>query len=292
MNPPLRIDLLFTGIFMDTDLIATQLPLMLEEWQSTTGWQPGATQLLQFQNFFDLVCLANKSLNLTRILEPVDFWEKHLWDSLQPVLTKPELTKLELTKLELTEPELQGTYKVIDLGTGGGFPGLPIAIAYPDWAVTVMDSTAKKISFIESGLATLELTNVRTVVDRTESLARNPLHRDVYQLATIRAVAEAAVCAEYAVPFLAIGGTAILYRGRWSEEETVTLTSAVEQLGAKITEISAYKTPLSQGERHCIYIQKELPTSTKFPRAVGTPSQKPLSQHTITAAIETPILPE
>jgi 16S rRNA (guanine527-N7)-methyltransferase len=269
------------GIFMDTDLIVTQLPLMLEEWQSTTGWQPGATQLLQFQNFFDLVCLANKSLNLTRILEPIDFWEKHLWDSLQPVLTKPELTR----------PELQGESQVIDLGTGGGFPGLPIAIAYPDWAVTVMDSTAKKISFIESGLATLELTNVQTVVDRTESLARNPLHREVYQLATIRAVAEAAVCAEYAVPFLAIGGTAILYRGRWSEEETVTLTSAVEQLGAKITEISAYTTPLSQGERHCIYIQKEQPTSSKFPRAVGTPSQKPLSQHTVTASIEAPILP-
>ncbi len=268
---------------MDTDLIATQLPLMLEKWQSTTGWQPGATQLLQFQNFFDLVCLANKSLNLTRILEPVDFWEKHLWDSLQPVLTKPQLIKPQLNKSELPE-----AFQIIDLGTGGGFPGLPIAIAYPDWAVTVMDSTAKKISFIESGLATLELTNVKTVVDRTESLARNPLHREVYQLATIRAVAEAAVCAEYAVPFLAIGGTAILYRGRWSEAETVSLTIAVEQLGAKITEISAYTTPLSQGERHCIYIQKELHTSSQFPRAVGTPSQKPLSQRA--TATEAPIL--
>ncbi len=262
-------------VFMDTDLIATQLPLMLNEWQSTTGWQPGAAQLLQFQNFFDLVCLANKSLNLTRILEPVDFWEKHLWDSLQPVLTRPELPAAS---------------KVIDLGTGGGFPGLPIAIAYPNLAVTVMDSTAKKISFIASGLATLELANVQTVVDRTESLARNSLHREVYQLATIRAVAEAAVCAEYAVPFLAIGGTAILYRGRWSEEETTALTSAVEQLGAKITEISAYRTPLSQSERHCIYIQKKLPTASKFPRAVGTPSQKPLSQCT-DSTVAAPILP-
>jgi 16S rRNA (guanine527-N7)-methyltransferase len=255
-------------VFMNQELTDTQLPLMLEEWQSTTGWQPGATQLLQFQNFFDLVCLANKSLNLTRILEPVDFWEKHLWDSLRPVLMRPEL---------------QGAKKMIDLGTGGGFPGLPIAIAYPDWAVTVMDATAKKISFIESGLATLELTNVNTVVDRTESLARNPQHREAYQLATIRAVAEATVCAEYAVPFLAIGGTAILYRGRWSTEETVALTSAAEQLGAKITEISAYTTPLSQGERHCIYLQKEILTANKFPRAVGTPRQKPLSQQSVTS---------
>jgi 16S rRNA (guanine527-N7)-methyltransferase len=239
-----------------------QLPLMLDEWQATTGWQPNALQLQQFQNFFDLVGLANKSLNLTRILEPVDFWEKHLWDSLQPVVTKPELNG-----------------SVIDLGTGGGFPGLPIAMVRPDWAVTVMDSTAKKISFIESGLATLALTNVQTVVDRTETLARNPQHREQYQLATIRAVAEAAVCAEYAVPFLAIGGTAILYRGRWSEAETVVLTKVVLQLGAKITEISQYVTPCTQSERHCIYIQKTSPTPVKFPRAVGTPSQKPLSEN-------------
>ncbi len=240
----------------------SQLPTMLAEWQETTGWQPSVLQQGQFQNFFDLVALANKSLNLTRILEPTEFWEKHLWDSLQPVVTRPKL---------------RGA--IIDLGTGGGFPGIPIAIAYPDWAVTVMDSTAKKISFIESGLATLELANVKTVVDRTETLARNPQHREQYQVATIRAVAEAAVCAEYAVPFLAVGGTAILYRGRWSAAETVVLESVVQQLGAKITEISQYVTPLSQGERHCIYIQKETATPVKFPRAVGTPSQKPLSEH-------------
>jgi 16S rRNA (guanine527-N7)-methyltransferase len=249
-------------MMLNIEPLMTQLPMMLDKWQATTGWQPSVLQLRQFQNFFDLVGLANKSLNLTRILEPVEFWEKHLWDSLQPLVTRPEL---------------QGP--VIDLGTGGGFPGLPIAIYRLDWAVTVMDSTAKKISFIESGLATLELQNVQTVVDRTETLARNPRHREQYQLATIRAVAEAAVCAEYAVPFLTIGGTAILYRGRWSEAETVALTNVVQQLGAKITEISQYVTPCTQSERHCIYIRKEIPTPVKFPRAVGTPSQKPLTEN-------------
>jgi 16S rRNA (guanine527-N7)-methyltransferase len=247
---------------LNAESLITQLPTMLDEWQATTGWQPNAMQLRQFQNFFALVSLANKSLNLTRILEPLEFWEKHLWDSLQPLVTRPDL---------------QGA--VIDLGTGGGFPGLPIAMAYPDQAVTVMDSTAKKISFIESGLATLELSNVQTVVDRTETLARNSLHREQYQLATIRAVAEAAVCAEYAVPFLAVGGTAILYRGHWSEAETVVLTGVVQQLGAKITEVVQYVTPCTQSERHCIYIQKEVTTPVRFPRAVGTPSQKPLTEN-------------
>jgi 16S rRNA (guanine527-N7)-methyltransferase len=237
-----------------------QLSPMLDEWQTTCGWQPNAQQLQQFQNFFDLVVLANKSLNLTRILAPVDFWEKHLWDSLQPVLTRPELTGA-----------------VIDLGTGGGFPGLPIAIAQPTWAVTVMDSTAKKIRFIESGLATLALQRVQTVIDRTETLARDVQQRGKYQLVTVRAVAEAAVCAEYALPFLAVGGTALLYRGQWSDAETVHLDLVVQQLGARVVEVSEYVTPITKSLRHCIYLRQESLTPLKFPRAVGTPSQKPLT---------------
>jgi 16S rRNA (guanine527-N7)-methyltransferase len=239
--------------------MTVQLPPMLEVWQETCGWQPNTQQLQQFQNFFDLIVLANKSLNLTRILEPEDFWEKHLWDSLQPVLCQPDLTG-----------------PVIDLGTGGGFPGLPIAIAQPDWAVTVMDSTAKKIRFIESGLETLELKRVRTVIDRTETLARHPQQRGHYQLATIRAVAEASVCAEYALPFLAVGGRALLYRGQWSAAETESLSTAVTQLGAKVLNISQYTTPLTNSLRHCIYLQQESLCPIKFPRAVGTPSQKPI----------------
>ncbi len=237
-----------------------QLPTLLSLWESTTGWQPNEEQLQQFQNFYELLAMANKSLNLTRILEPEDFWEKHLWDSLQPILTAPQLAGATM-----------------DLGTGGGFPGIPIAIAHPDWPVTVADSTAKKINFIRSSYTTIPLENVVALVDRAETLGRDPAHRDHYQLVTIRAVAEPAVCAEYAVPLLAIGGTAILYRGHWTEEDSATLESAVEQLGASISQVSQFTTPLTQGLRHCIYLQKNAPTPIKFPRAVGTPTQKPLT---------------
>lgn len=248
--------------------MATQLPEMLDQWQETTGWQPTAQQLQQFQNFYELVALANKSLNLTRILEPEDFWEKHLWDSLQPILTAPQLTGA-----------------TVDLGTGGGFPGIPIAIARPDWPVTVVDSTAKKINFIRSGLAAIPLENVLAVVDRAETLGRDPQHRDRYRLVTVRAVAEPAVCAEYAVPLLAIGGTAILYRGHWTEEEAMALAGVVEQLGATITNVTQFTTPITQGLRHCIYIQKNVETPIKFPRAVGTPTQKPLGQGTAVSEV-------
>jgi 16S rRNA (guanine527-N7)-methyltransferase len=239
--------------------MATQLPEMLFQWQETTGWQPSADQLQQFQNFYELVSLANKSLNLTRILEPADFWEKHLWDSLQPILTNPQLVG-----------------PVVDLGTGGGFPGIPIAIARPDWEVTLVDSTAKKINFLDSSMGTIPLTNVQAIADRAESFGRHAEHRDLYGLVTVRAVAEPSVCAEYAVPLLAIGGTAILYRGHWTEAEAVSLEAAVAQLGATIANVTQFTTPLSQSLRHCIYVQKIAATPIKFPRAVGTPSQRPL----------------
>jgi 16S rRNA (guanine527-N7)-methyltransferase len=253
--------------------MATQLPHMLDRWQATTGWQPNAQQLQQFQNFYELVFLANKSLNLTRILEPEDFWEKHLWDSLQPILTAPQLAGA-----------------TVDLGTGGGFPGIPIAIVRPDWPVTVVDSTAKKINFIRSGLATIPLENVVALVDRAETLGRDPQHRDKYQLVTVRAVAEPAVCAEYAVPLLSIGGTAILYRGHWTEAEATNLAAAVEQLGATISNIAQFTTPITQSLRHCIYIQKNVVTPIKFPRAVGTPTQKPLGHSAVGPEIAKPSL--
>jgi 16S rRNA (guanine527-N7)-methyltransferase len=251
--------------------MANQLPPMLDRWQETTGWQPNEKQLQQFQNFYELIALANKSLNLTRILEPEDFWEKHLWDSLQPILTTPQLTGA-----------------TVDLGTGGGFPGIPIAIARPDWPITVVDSTTKKINFIRSGLASIPLENVAAVVDRAETFGRDPQHRELYQLVTVRAVAEPAVCAEYAVPLLSIGGTAILYRGHWTEEEATTLAGVVEQLGAMIVNVTQFTTPITQGLRHCIYIRKTATTPLKFPRSVGTPTHQPLRQRLVASEIPKP----
>jgi 16S rRNA (guanine527-N7)-methyltransferase len=215
------------------------LPALLDQWQATTNWQPTAFQLQQFQQFYDLITVANHSLNLTRIVEPTDFWEKHLWDSLRPIVTQDALTGA-----------------VIDLGTGGGFPGIPIAICRPDWAVTVVDSTAKKINFIQSSLATLQLSNVHTLLGRAETLNQDRQHRQQYQLVTLRAVANAAICAGYALPFLAVGGTAILYRGQWTTEEQNDLEQATQRWGGEIANVTAFQTPLTQGIRHCIYLQK------------------------------------
>jgi 16S rRNA (guanine527-N7)-methyltransferase len=218
--------------------MSIQLPALLEQWQETTNWQPTPAQLQQFQQFYDLVTIANHSLNLTRIIEPEAFWEKHLWDSLQPIVTA----------------DWSGA--VIDLGTGAGFPGIPIAIIRPDWAVTVVDSTAKKINFIQSSLPALQLNNVQALVGRAETLNQDRQHRQQYQLVTVRAVATAAVCAGYALPFLTLGGTAILYRGQWTVAEKVDLGQAAQRWGGEIIDVKAFQTPLTQGIRHCIYLRK------------------------------------
>ncbi|HAZ50076.1 MAG TPA: 16S rRNA (guanine(527)-N(7))-methyltransferase RsmG [Cyanobacteria bacterium UBA11369] len=227
------------------------LPLMVDIWQQTLNWQPDEKQQRQFQQLYELIVAGNRQLNLTRITEPSDFWEKHLWDSLRgiaPFLLNP----LPITNypLPITNPQ------VIDIGTGAGFPGVPCAIALPHCQVTLLDSTRKKIAFLDTLLAQLGLSNATTLLGRSEQINQQSQYRKNYDLALIRAVGSASVCAEYALPFLKNGGLAILYRGHWTDEETADLQPVLERLGGKLESIEAFSTPLSQSVRHCLYLRK------------------------------------
>lgn len=236
------------------------LPEMIDLWKSTTSWFPDEAMRSQFQQFYDLVLQGNQQQNLTRITEPVDFWEKHLWDSLRGVF--PKVTGSNLS--------------AIDIGTGAGFPGIPMAIARPDWKITLLDSTRKKVNFLQDTTKVLGLTNVRSMIDRVEQVGQSSGHREAYDLATIRAVAAASVCAEYALPLLKIGGIAVLYRGQWTDEEAIVLDHAVEELGGVVEECDRFETPLTHGIRHCLYLRKTASTPLDFPRAIGIPTQDPL----------------
>ncbi len=119
------------------------LPEMTDLWLKTINWQPNDLQKSQFQQVYEQVIKGNSQFNLTRITEPIEFWEKHLWDSLQPIVSL----------LALENPQ------IIDIGTGAGFPGLPMAIALPDSTVTLVDSTRKKIAFLDTVLAELNISN-------------------------------------------------------------------------------------------------------------------------------------
>ncbi len=246
------------------------LPEHLDIWQQTMSWQPLPQQQASYQRLYTEILQGNRQLNLTRITEPNEFWEKHLWDSLRGI-------KCWLVADPGAEALFQeNPFKVLDIGTGAGFPGIPVAVARPDWHVTLLDSTRKKIAFLDAVIATLGLTQVQTRVGRAEEVGQMAHHRAGYDLVLIRAVANASVCAEYAMPLLKLNGTAVLYRGQWLETETQALTAAVQQLGGKIDRIESFVTPFSQSIRHCIYLQKLKPTPAAFPRPTGVPTQKPL----------------
>ncbi|NJL36343.1 MAG: 16S rRNA (guanine(527)-N(7))-methyltransferase RsmG [Leptolyngbyaceae cyanobacterium SM1_4_3] len=236
------------------------LPEMSELWQETLGWQPDEQQQTKFQRLYELILAGNQKLNLTRITAPQEFWEKHLWDSLRGVAfllkdeNKPPLD--ELTSSSLIPHPSSFQLQVLDIGTGAGFPGLPVAIALPQTTVTLLDSTRKKIAFLDTLIPELAVENVKTWVGRAEQLRGDRQHREQYNLALIRAVGSAAACAEYALPLLKPGGSAILYRGQWTEAEAKELAQTAERFHSKLNAVEEFTTPLTQSIRHCITLQK------------------------------------
>ncbi|MCW6038214.1 16S rRNA (guanine(527)-N(7))-methyltransferase RsmG [Spirulina subsalsa FACHB-351] len=222
-------------------------------------------QKAQCETFYQILLAQNKTLNLTRITDPLEFLEKHIWDSLAGLWHLPP---------SLVIPTAA---QVIDIGTGGGFPGVPMAITYPDYAITLLDSTQKKVLFLQSLIEQLSLSSVEAIASRAEEMGQNPQHRETYDLAVLRAVSSPASCLEYALPLLKIGGIALLYRGQWSEEEAALLEQIAPQLGGQAIATIPYETPLTHSIRHAVYLQKIHPTPPQFPRRVGVPQQRPLS---------------
>ncbi len=275
---------------MSTNPAPSTLPNFPDLWQETLGWQPSVAQNILFQQLYEGILEGNQQLNLTRITDPVEFWEKHLWDSLSGIKSFLESTSNESSSPDIRHltPDTQHSipYRAIDIGTGAGFPGLPIAIAQPNWHVTLLDSTRKKLDFVSQLVERLNIANATTLVDRVEQIGRDRVHREQYDLVLVRAVGAAAICVEYALPLVKMGGLAVLYRGQWLEEEAKELAPVVNLLlGGELEHVAAFKTPITQSDRHCLYIRKVAPTQLLYPRAVGIPAQKPLA---LTSTISSP----
>jgi 16S rRNA (guanine527-N7)-methyltransferase len=283
----------------DSQIAALQTPVLpnlnlgafTEHWQTTLSWQPDEQQQQQFQQLYHCILEGNHQFNLTRITELSEFWEKHLWDSLRGIQTfltsAPPSRILPPQNIPAPKPQAPSTdahggsprptpLKVIDIGTGAGFPGLPIAIAQPTWQVTLLDATRKKMDFLKQVLTTVGIANGKTLTNRVETVGQQREHRGRYDLALVRAVAAASVCAEYALPLLQVGGLAILYRGQWTIAEMEGLEKTMEQLGGQVERVESFVTPLTGGDRTLVYLRKIAPTPAGFPRPIGIPSQKPL----------------
>ncbi len=207
------------------------MDLLSEVWLPTLNWQPSPSEVTKFNELYDQVLRGNKVTNLTRITTPIDFWEKHLWDSLRGI--KPLWHQTNL--------------RVIDVGTGAGFPGLPCAIVHESWQLTLLDGTLKKIRFINSVIEALGIINAIGVHGRAEEIAHENFYKNQYDLVLIRAVGSVAECLKYSLPLTRSGGTIVLYRGQWLKEEEQFLE------GMKWYREN-FVTPISQGQRNCIYI--------------------------------------
>lgn len=239
------------------------LTTALAQFPWPEDWRPRLERGQAWEKLYDSLLTANQSFNLTRITAPQEFVEKHLWDSLAGVLSLPELAQAE-------------RLRVIDIGTGAGFPAFPLALTWPQWQITALDSTRKKINFMQTTAQALGLTQLTALAGRAETLGQAPEHRETYDLAVIRAVAESRVCAEYVLPFLKLGGWGVLYRGQTTEDELTALAPAAKRLGGNIQTVISLKTPLTQAERQFIYLRKVSPTPRVYPRAAGLPRQYPL----------------
>lgn len=262
-----------------------QLPTHTDLWQQTLTWQPAPAQQALFQSLYEKILDGNTRLNLTRITEPEEFWEKHLWDSLsglEPWLADAMLDEPDAIDVSECNNE---PIRMIDIGTGSGFPGIPAAIALAPIAgpidLTLIDSTRKKIFFLQELCQTLGLRSHQIKPNcqaiRAETLGQQPTHRETYDLAFIRAVGPTATCAEYTLPLLKLEGQAVLFRGQWTTEDTEALLPVLDLLGGELTDLKSWETPITKSSRHCLFIHKVVPTPEDLPRAVGVPGKTPLT---------------
>ena len=227
------------------------------------GWQPSQAQRDQLVALQGQLQSWNQKVNLTRLVDGDDFWVGQGFDSLWPLTG------------ELQSPEQPLHW--IDVGTGGGFPGLAIAIALPKARVTLLDSVGRKTAAVEAMANTLGLADrVRVRTERIETTGRDGAFRGSFDRAVARAVAAAPVVAEYLVPLLNTDGQALLYRGQWNDTDAVPFNKALRLLQARLVEVQHRQLPNDRGTRHLLRVQPNGPCPRSYPRAVGTPSREPL----------------
>ena len=218
------------------------------------------TQLQQFLQYYEMLTEWNKVMNLTAITEYDEVLKKHFVDS---------LSLIEACGLD-------GGLSLLDVGTGAGFPGLPLKIAFPNLKVTLLDSLGKRVQFLQAVIKELGLMEIVALHGRAEDFAKPGLMREQFDICVSRAVANMTVLSEYCLPFVKVGGVFISYKSEKLEEEIGCAEKAIKLLGGEMEKQMKMNLPHSDIFRNLVVIRKVNPTPNSFPRKAGLAAKEPL----------------
>ena len=231
----------------------------LQEWNITLNEQ----QLCQFEQYYDLLIKWNTVMNLTAVTDYEEVITKHFLDSLSLVKAIKEWNGK----------------KLLDLGTGAGFPGIPLKIAFPEMEVLLVDSLNKRVQFLNELVKELSLSGVQALHARAEELGRKEGYREQYDYCVSRAVAKLTSLSEYCIPFVKKGGYFISYKSGKAAEELEEASHAIHILGAKLESVVVFTLPETDMERNLIVIKKIKDTPKNYPRGGGKPAKNPLGKN-------------
>ena len=238
--------------------MSTERITHIKEEISKLGIEIADVQAEQFVTYYEMLVETNKVMNLTAITEFEDVLCKHFVDSLSIV----------------RKMNLKNIHNMVDIGTGAGFPGVPIKIVYPHIHLALVDSLGKRVKFLNSVVDNLSLADVECVHSRTEDLARNKSYREKFDLCTARAVASLNVLSEYCLPYVRVGGTFAAFKSGNVDNEIEGSENAIKILGGKIENTDVFD--LYDFKRSIVQIKKIKKTPMQYPRKAGTPSKNPL----------------
>ena len=231
-----------------------------EEELNNLGIVLNEQQKKQFDQYYELLTEWNKFMNLTGITDYDEVNLKHFTDS------------LTIAKIR----DMKQVESVIDIGTGAGFPGIPLKIVYPHLRVVLLDSLSKRIKFLDEVIRVLGLENIETIHGRAEDFAKKKEYRECFDLCVSRAVANLSTLSEYCLPFVKVDGSFISYKSGESDEEIRQAEYAVKVLGGKVARIEKFQLPGTDMGRALVDLKKVKTTPKKFPRKAGLPSKEPI----------------
>ncbi len=236
----------------------TDFKQILAESASQAGFKLTETQLVQFAKYYEMLIETNKVMNLTALTEPQDVAVKHIVDSL------------------MAYADYFPGKVLADVGTGAGFPGIPLKIFCPSLKVVLIDSLAKRLNFLQRVIDELGLQQIECVHLRAEDAGKNIAHREKYDIVTARAVARLSVLSEYCLPLVKVGGMFVALKGAKYKEEIASAAKALNVLGGKLVNAQQVELPGLNDGRAVVSIKKIKPSPKAYPRKAGLPEKNPL----------------